>query len=429
MKKNVITVIMLASFGVLAMAQDGRVGINTTDPKTTMDIRGKTDTSGVSLSTEITGLQAPRLTRAELTAKGNTLYGTDQKGALVYITDVSGGDSLIQRINVTAIGYYYFDGAIWQTVGGALAYTEPFQVQNTSKKSTLNKENIYQEGKVGVGFVAADGVSAKQFEVKGDIKAKSLYDGNYYGIETGLTEIGAPLTLMYSSNNADLNNASQTSISYLMPGVANFQSTYGQSNGSLGAYSYSTGANIGMTAISTDGNTTSSVWGYNDTMSKVYLQHSKSSAENSDITIEKLKGITFSFNNNTNALTGIYTFPRTNGAANQVLVTDGVPSGSQLSWENIASVPQNIRTINSGTIQIDDYTLLITGNITIPTATITDTGKIYNLVNDTNGSVTIAGTFRINGTNFINYTLNTTDFGKGIVVQSTGTAWAIISRY
>ena len=66
MKKNLTLAVCL--FGTMAYAQ---AGINTANPKTTLDVNGKTDTSGNLLSTDVTGLQAPRLTRAELTAKGN----------------------------------------------------------------------------------------------------------------------------------------------------------------------------------------------------------------------------------------------------------------------------------------------------------------------------------------------------------------------
>ena len=100
----------------LAKSQEGRVGINTVSPKTTLDVNGKSDTNGLSLSGDITGLQAPRLTRAELTNKGNTLYGADQRGAIVYITDVSGGNNVSQRVNITSVGYYYFDGAVWNRI-------------------------------------------------------------------------------------------------------------------------------------------------------------------------------------------------------------------------------------------------------------------------------------------------------------------------
>ena len=113
MKKITTAALFLMLTGT-AFAQEGRVGINTTDPKTTFDVNGNN-----LLTTDITGMQAPRLTRAELTAKGNVLYGADQKGALVYITDVTAGDALTQRINITAAGYYYFDGAVWQKMASA----------------------------------------------------------------------------------------------------------------------------------------------------------------------------------------------------------------------------------------------------------------------------------------------------------------------
>jgi hypothetical protein len=118
MKKLSTAALFLMLTGT-AFAQEGRVGINTETPKTTFDVNGKKDGSGNLLTTDVTGMQAPRLTRAELTAKGDVLYGADQKGALVYITDVTAGDALTQRINITAAGYYYFDGTVWQKMGGS----------------------------------------------------------------------------------------------------------------------------------------------------------------------------------------------------------------------------------------------------------------------------------------------------------------------
>ncbi|KQK25188.1 hypothetical protein AR438_11715 [Chryseobacterium aquaticum] len=114
MNKSILLLPLLVAG--LAKSQEGRVGINTVSPKTTLDVNGKSDTNGLSLSGDITGLQAPRLTRAELTNKGNALYGTDQRGAIVYITDVSGGDNVSQRVNIISVGYYYFDGAVWNRI-------------------------------------------------------------------------------------------------------------------------------------------------------------------------------------------------------------------------------------------------------------------------------------------------------------------------
>lgn len=99
---------------LIAGSACAQVGFNTTLPKTTVDVSAKRDGSGVITdNTQTYGLQAPRLTRAELTANTAT-YGSDQRGALIYITDVTGGDATGQRILVTAMGYYYFDGALWQ---------------------------------------------------------------------------------------------------------------------------------------------------------------------------------------------------------------------------------------------------------------------------------------------------------------------------
>lgn len=101
----------------------GQVGVNTTSPTSTFDVKAPVDSAGQVLATDYTGLQAPRISRAALTQKGNAFYGIDQEGALIYINDVSGGDSLGQRINITAVGYYFFDGTIWRKVAAGSSNT------------------------------------------------------------------------------------------------------------------------------------------------------------------------------------------------------------------------------------------------------------------------------------------------------------------
>ncbi|OCA68981.1 hypothetical protein BBI01_17355 [Chryseobacterium artocarpi] len=80
-----------------------QVGINTTNPKATLDVTAKKD------STTVEGLLPPRLTRAELTEKGNTLYGPEHDGAIIYINDTSGGDAQSQRQFIEGKGLYIFD--------------------------------------------------------------------------------------------------------------------------------------------------------------------------------------------------------------------------------------------------------------------------------------------------------------------------------
>lgn len=88
----------------LAFSQTkGSVGINTNTPKSTLDVNGNNNSS----PTEIIGLQIPRTTRAEITAK-NSLYGNNQIGAMIYVTDITGGDAdkSSPRKHMTKTGVY-----------------------------------------------------------------------------------------------------------------------------------------------------------------------------------------------------------------------------------------------------------------------------------------------------------------------------------
>ncbi len=86
----------------------GQIGINTENPQSTLDISA--DNSNVAA-----GLIAPRQTRQQLISKA-TSYSINQRGAIVYVTDVSGATSSATA-NITSVGYYYYDGSLWQPFG------------------------------------------------------------------------------------------------------------------------------------------------------------------------------------------------------------------------------------------------------------------------------------------------------------------------
>lgn len=90
-----------------------QVGINTSDPKATLDVAAYTTNSSTA-----EGIIAPKLTRNQLISK-DLIYNSDQKGAIVYVTDLSG--ILTNKTSqVTNVGYYYFDGSVWQSFGKAI---------------------------------------------------------------------------------------------------------------------------------------------------------------------------------------------------------------------------------------------------------------------------------------------------------------------
>lgn len=122
MKKFLLTATMLVAFTALSKAQQGRVGINTTTPAATLDVVANTaDTSRPD------AILVPRLSRLDLENKANSYAnGTPtgasaQNGALVFVNAL-GGTGTGKTVNVTATGFYYYDGTdtnnVWKPVGG-----------------------------------------------------------------------------------------------------------------------------------------------------------------------------------------------------------------------------------------------------------------------------------------------------------------------
>lgn len=114
MKKTLLILSLLSS-----LVSFGQVGINTTNPKTTLDVSAKRNSSN-QLEPQSVGMQAPRITREELLSLPASMYTQAQEGALIYITNISGNSALTtQTTNVTKVGYYYFTGSTWKSLEGA----------------------------------------------------------------------------------------------------------------------------------------------------------------------------------------------------------------------------------------------------------------------------------------------------------------------
>ncbi|WP_228452241.1 hypothetical protein [Chryseobacterium sp. c4a] len=98
MKKNFFAFTFFAFFSF----NQAQVGINTSSPNATLDIKG----NNIAVPD---GIVAPRLTGQQLRAK---TYTPVQEGALVYVT-VADSAPAGQTINVTDVGYFYFNGTQW----------------------------------------------------------------------------------------------------------------------------------------------------------------------------------------------------------------------------------------------------------------------------------------------------------------------------
>lgn len=140
-----------------------QVGIATSNPKATLDIVGKP-----TVITEIDGVLPPRISRSELINK--SIYGTEQTGTLIYVTDLSGTTNAITA-NITEVRYYYFDGLVWQKLVNKNVIGDIKQEFQTSDhngwiklngrlKTTLTSSQQIQATTLGIGTNLPDATNA-----------------------------------------------------------------------------------------------------------------------------------------------------------------------------------------------------------------------------------------------------------------------------
>lgn len=107
MKKTIILFSVAYSTILLGQNDDtrGYVGINTENPKATLDINGWANDTN-----RFDGIIPPRLTAKQLASKN---YTTKQEGAVVYITSVNETFTNPQSKFVDSSGLYFFNGNVW----------------------------------------------------------------------------------------------------------------------------------------------------------------------------------------------------------------------------------------------------------------------------------------------------------------------------
>ncbi len=103
MKRNLLILSTLALSGFAF----GQVSINNIAPKATLDV-----TARATDATTAEGIIAPRLTGDQILAK-DAMYDADQTGALIYATSKVTTPAGTKTRNITAAGYYYFNGTEW----------------------------------------------------------------------------------------------------------------------------------------------------------------------------------------------------------------------------------------------------------------------------------------------------------------------------
>ena len=156
-----------------------QVGINTTEPKATLDVVGK------PLETDVLdGLIVPRITATQLKAKN---YTSEQKGAIIYVMEnfTDSADATGQVEWVKSVGLYEFDGAKWKRAGNS--------------EDTLN--DVVERGNYAGRFISFTGDSTtKQGTRDGAVgfnpTTKSYFFGNMNPLQIGQNNIGIGLNAL-----------------------------------------------------------------------------------------------------------------------------------------------------------------------------------------------------------------------------------------
>ena len=138
MRQKIIFTLAIFLASVLCVNAQVTIGADT-DPKATLEVVGD-----AADATVVDGVIAPRISLAELQAK-NAVYTSSQEGVIVYVSDITTGSPTPagKTVNVTAVGYYYFDGAVWQGFGGGGAGRIKYKIITTTSYTVTPADEDY----------------------------------------------------------------------------------------------------------------------------------------------------------------------------------------------------------------------------------------------------------------------------------------------
>ncbi|MDM1522082.1 hypothetical protein HX088_02155 [Empedobacter sp. 225-1] len=402
MKKS-FTIIAIIFISISTYAQ---VGINTEDPKTTLHVK-EFDELNLTVPE---GVMTPKFTGNELILKGN-LYTEEQTGTIVYVSEIATEALTDKTVNVNSIGYYFFDGLVWQKMN-----KEPWKVQGTANQASNNYENIYQKGNVAIGTDENENPLDVNLYVKGDLlihdhegSGENQYgSASYFGSKT-FNESGdlafADMYTRYKGEKLNIN-----SINDLYSVLSKDFFTYGfnvfqESNNLRASLEYSAHNDTtdptnplsqvqengisGNTAFAETkaiaGNVTNLFTMKSTLDSNIYTRNSfrltsfMNNVGNGLILSDVDRGITFQYNkrNGNDIEHGNYSFPQSMGLKNQVLVTSGfsdldVVPQANLSWKNIDDIIHNQVYLKSNNGSCFKITVSDTGDLSTQAITCTE---------------------------------------------------------
>ena len=232
MRKNIIFLGLLATS--LALAQSGKVGVNTSNPEATLDIKPSAANAATTATTN-EGVLIPRVSRDRLKSIATANL---KESTLVYVDNISGTINPVTS-NVTSKGFYYYS-----TTDSKWVKIAEGTIQEQDLRLVGNNNHITQDA--GKGGNGTDGGAGSNIA----IGRRSMFS-----VTTGVDNVAIGGNSLYSNEGGSLNLALGNSSLY--------SNTSGERNigfGSYALYANKVGADniaIGANALR-NGNQTSS---------------------------------------------------------------------------------------------------------------------------------------------------------------------------
>lgn len=101
--KKILLLFMSSTFSIYS-----QVGVGTTTPSSTLDVIA---TNPTGTSTNVDGILIPRVDRQ----RAQSMTGTPTS-TMIYVNSIATGTATGTAANITAIGFYFFDGTVWQRI-------------------------------------------------------------------------------------------------------------------------------------------------------------------------------------------------------------------------------------------------------------------------------------------------------------------------
>jgi len=195
MRKNIILLGLLATTS-LAFAQTGKVGVNTSNPEATLDIKPSA-ANAVTSATTNEGILIPRVSRDRLKSIATANL---KESTLVYVDNISGTINPVTS-NVTSKGFYYYSTTDSKWVKIAEGTT-----QEQDLRLVGNDHHITQDGgKGGNGTSAGNGRNNLAigkntlFSITGGSNNIAMGEGALYTNTVGPQNIALGNNALYSN--------------------------------------------------------------------------------------------------------------------------------------------------------------------------------------------------------------------------------------